>query len=74
MAGESMNGWTLDMTAAQIVRRYPHMLKFFDDLGVDDCCLDLDLRTIAAHHGIDPRALAEKIAQALQDPRDSQGT
>ncbi len=66
MAKPSTDGLTLDRTAAEIIRLHPHMLEFFDALGVDDCCLELDLQTIAAHHGHDPAELMTKVQQALE--------
>ncbi len=66
VAETSTYGWTIDSTAAEIVRRHPHMLEFFDSMGVDDCCLELDLRTIAAHHGHDLDALMDKVIDALR--------
>ena len=63
--------WTLQTTAAEIVRRHPSLLAYFDAIGVDDCCLGLDLRTIASHRGLDPDELIAGLQAALERGGDS---
>lgn len=63
---ETTLSWTLDSTAIEIIQRHPHMRAFFDEIDVDDCCLELDLRTIAAHHRYDAEELLANVRRALQ--------
>ena len=52
-------------TATQIIRRYPFLRDYFEELGVDDCCLELDLSTIADHNNLELTALVAGLQGAI---------
>lgn len=66
MSDSTTHAWGSESTAAQIIEVHPHMREYFDDLGIDDCCLELEIRTIASHLGVGVDELCERIAEACR--------